>query len=634
MCGINGILFFDDAQKQQPKAFFRRCIKKMNNVIEHRGPDGEGIYINYPICLGHRRLSIIDLSDNAAQPMFNEDNSIVLVFNGEIYNYLELIAGLESKGHVFKSKSDSEVILHAFEEYGVDCVNRFNGMWAFVLYDFRRNILFASRDRFGVKPFYYYIDEKCFIFSSEIKAILTVKKIDKANLGKVYDYLAYSYKTNDGETFFKDIHELKSAHSIIIENGNFRCFRYWRLDTNPGITAKEVNEKELYQRFVDLLSDAITLRFRSDVPVALLLSGGLDSTSIARIVDDLLIAKKLDYDKVLAYSAFFPGFEFDESAKIKRFVETCRCITLQEVYPDIKGLLTDLDRFVYAMGEPVLSTTSFAHNCLMREICQRGVKVVLNGQGADEAFAGYGRYIIGYYLLDILFTQPTCFLKEMSLVSQNTHFSRRFLFAQILKASISRRNASYLRARFQDKVIDCLNKDFVRENFSHFSSKGIGRFSGHSLADYLEFNISYQGFNQNLHYEDHSAMQHSIEIRSPFIDYRIMEFAFALPMRYKIENGVTKKIIRNSVGKRLPATIACDPRKIGFATPFNNWMKNAEFISFANNLFDSGFFASKKLWSASKIRERFRSRDKFPNFPFWRVINLEIWSRVYNIENL
>ncbi|MCY7363098.1 MAG: hypothetical protein LH629_13695 [Ignavibacteria bacterium] len=181
MCGINGILYFNSFNSDKPVDFFESNISKMNTEIAHRGPDGEGMFINYPVCFGHRRLSIIDLSENGAQPMFNEDRSVVIIFNGEIYNYKELILGLKSKGHIFKTKSDTEVIIKSYEEYGTDCVSKFNGMWAFAIYDFKKNLFFASRDRFGVKPFYYYKDRDCFIFSSEIKAILKIKNITEVN---------------------------------------------------------------------------------------------------------------------------------------------------------------------------------------------------------------------------------------------------------------------------------------------------------------------------------------------------------------------------------------------------------------------------------------------------------------------
>ncbi len=227
MCGINGILYFNSYNSDKPPEFFEDNIQKMNDEIAHRGPDDEGKFIDYPVSLGFRRLSIIDLSKEANQPMFNADKSVVIVFNGEIYNYSELTDDLKNEGYQFKTKSDTEVIIHSYEEYGTDCVNYFNGMWAFAIYDFRKKMFFASRDRFGVKPFYYYSDKDTFIFSSEIKAILKIKNIRDANHGKVFDYLAYGYRTNNGETFFKNICELRPAHNLIIENGKSVFKKYW-----------------------------------------------------------------------------------------------------------------------------------------------------------------------------------------------------------------------------------------------------------------------------------------------------------------------------------------------------------------------------------------------------------------------
>ncbi|MEP7147026.1 MAG: asparagine synthase (glutamine-hydrolyzing), partial [bacterium] len=272
MCGINGILYFHSFNSDKPEVFHRENIKRMNNEIIHRGPDSEGIHIDYPVCLGFRRLSIIDLSEKANQPMFNEDRSIAIIFNGEIYNYLELIPDLKTKGYIFKTKSDTEVILHSYEEYGFDCVNKFNGMWAFAIYDFKNKIFFASRDRFGVKPFYYYLDNDSLIFSSEIKSILKIKKINESNHGKVFDYLAYGYKTSNGETFFKDIKELKPAYNLTIHNREIIFKKYWDL---KKYDSKNNSDEDILKL---LINDSVKLRYRSDVPVSILLSGGLDSS--------------------------------------------------------------------------------------------------------------------------------------------------------------------------------------------------------------------------------------------------------------------------------------------------------------------------------------------------------------------
>lgn len=628
MCGINGILYFNNFNSDKPDSFLEEHILKMNAEISHRGPDGEGVLINYPLCFGHRRLSIIDLSIEASQPMFNEDKSLAIIYNGEIYNYLELIPGLQSKGHKFKTKSDTEVILHSYEEYGQDCVNRFNGMWAFAIYDFRKKILFASRDRFGVKPFYYYLDNHQFVFSSEIKSLLKVKNITEANPGKVYDYLAYGYRTNNGDTFFNRIKELKPAHNLLIENENVSINKYW------DFKEADYTGIDLKKEFEELLYDSVKIRFRSDVPVSILLSGGIDSGIIAVISNELAKRNEIFEREVKAYSAVFPGFKSDESKQISETAASLQHIKSITLTPTAENLLENLEGFVYGMGEPVFSTTSFAHFLLMKEIKNQKVKVTLNGQGADEAWCGYGKYIAGYFLLNLLRNTPSEFFAELRNLPDKNGFSYAYLLGQIAKSILSRKHASYFRAKYKEKMIPVLRSDFVNSNYDYLDNPELKIFSTSGLNDYLKYNIQYQGFNQILHYEDHSSMQNSVEIRSPFIDYRIMEMAFCVPLKSKIENGVTKKLLRDVFKGKLPASVIESKSKIGFLTPFEKWLEDTEAKKFTGFLLNSESFNNKKIWDQQKIRKFFNQKKHAYGFPIWRIINLELWSKLYRISNL
>ena len=632
MCGINGILYFNNKFKDEGTSFFESKISVMNKEIAHRGPDGEGMFINFPVCLGHRRLSIIDLSEDASQPMFSHDRSVVIVFNGEIYNYIELMSELSAKGYNFKTRSDTEVIIHSYEEYGFDCVKKFNGMWAFAIYDFKKNIFFASRDRFGVKPFYYFINNDCLIFSSEIKSVLKVKDIRLANHGKVFDYLAYGYKTNNGETFFNEINELKSSHNLIIKDGKNKFEKYW--DLNDTKTRSIGNVKEVYDETDNLLTDAVKLRFRSDVPVSILLSGGLDSGIISMITDELIDSHKLNAASVKAFSAVFPGFIFDESKSVTELLKTCRHINSVFINPDQNNLLDSINSFIYGMGEPVFSTSSFAHYTLMKEIKKNNVKVVLNGQGADESWCGYGKYIIGYYLLDLLFSKPDELPSQINSISDKMRFSYKYILKQFIKAVMSRRQSSYLRSKYQEKIFDCISKDLRSSEISYLSNPEYSKFSSSNLNGFMKYNIQYLGFNQILNYEDHSSMQSSVEMRSPFIDYRIMELAFSLPDKIKFDNGITKKILREVYSDRLPASTVNNYEKIGFMTPFDDWMNKDVTNNFITSVLNSDSFRSKSIWDASKIKNIFENKDRFPDFPFWRVLNLELWSQAYGISNL
>lgn len=627
MCGINGIVqlrYPDD----RPGTTLDE-IQAMNDAIRHRGPDGEGTYVTPEIALGHRRLAILDLSKNGAQPMFSEDKSLALVFNGEIYNYIELRDELAVLGCNFRTHTDTEVILHAYAKWGEDCVRRFNGMWAFALWDVTNKKLFASRDRLGVKPFVYYSDLERLVFSSEIVGILAVQKITEANPGKVHDYLAYGYRINDGETFFKDIKELPPAHSLTVENGRLSINRYWEL---PKRQSDGISYDDLRKTLISLIEDAVRLRFRSDVPVALMQSGGLDSSIIASVVNDSIESGKMDATSVIAYTAHFPSFVFDETDTVRQLIDNYPHIQLHPVEVNSNDLCTHLETFVSQMGEPVASPTSFAHWMLMRKLAGAGVKVVINGQGSDEAFAGYGKYAIGFRLLDIAlsspFTLPTQLIDAKKIVVGNL----QMVGLQFFKAIFGRRAASLYRARIIEKTLAVLNNQFHAAESIRLPDLSM-TFTPHNLDRHLRSQLMHFGFNQILHYEDQSAMSNSIEIRSPFIDYRIMEFAFRLPDRFKLDHGITKKILRDCFAARLPASIVHNTRKIGFATPTEEWFDEPTTHAAISEILQSKEFQSRKIWNAMEICARFHTSPS-ESFPLWRFINVELWIRAFGINNL
>ena len=602
----------------------------MNHTLAHRGPDGEGEYIADGIALGHRRLSIIDLSDAGKQPMFNSARTLVLVFNGEIYNYLELVPELQALGYRFVSRSDSEVILHAYAAWGPDCVQRFNGMWAFAIWDVQRKRLFASRDRLGVKPFYYVKDDDKLIFSSEIKAIAAVRPLDQANLAKVHDYLRYGYRTSDGSTFFADVHELMPGHNLVLENDQLTISRYWQL---PQGDASQESDATLRDRFTALLEDAVRLRFRSDVPVALLQSGGLDSSAICKVVDDDIESGPLACESVTAFTAVFPGFEHDEQARVRELFGTCKHVKLVELSPTANDLLTDLPKFVAGMGEPVQSTTSFVHWQIMQAVHAHGIKVIINGQGADEALAGYAPTIVGYRLLDTLLSNPLKTWSEVSGMQARLAYSTTKLIAQTAKAMLGRRAASKWRAARVEGTTPVLAPDFCQQWDAYLPDSTMS-LAPRNLDQHLRTQVEHYGFNQILHYEDHSAMMCSIEMRSPFVDFRLMEFAFSLPDRLKFDLGITKRIQREAFAGRLPKTIVDNHHKIGFATPFQAWMASPALNDYFQDVVSSNSFQSRSIWHGVEIKKRFAHAVKYPNFPFWRFINLELWARAYGINNL
>jgi asparagine synthase (glutamine-hydrolysing) len=564
--------------------------------------------------------------------MLSEDGNIALVFNGEIYNYIEIRESLITKGHEFKTSSDTEVILHSYLEYGEDCVQQFNGMWAIAIYDFAKQKLFCSRDRMGVKPFYYTTQNNELVFSSELKALHAVLDLKKANLQKIYEYLAYGYRVNDGESFFEDCYELQPGTNMILENGQLRFEKYWTLKENLYQHCDQLSYEEAY---VKLFESAVKLRYRSDVPVALLLSGGLDSSAIAKVTDNLISSGELPQNEVHAYIASFPNYKYDETPIAREFIKTCKHIKLHEMEIDSKRTVDDFEKIVYGLDHPVFSFTSIAHNNIMSACHDRNIKVVLNGQGSDEAYAGYDRYMAGAYLLQQLISRKGKFLEEFRTINAKNKFSKPFLIAQMMKSVLDQSYTAYLRAKYQEKSIHCLSKDFIKEGYDHYQPGYKFSLKKNNFTNYLLNTIRQQGLNHILHYEDISAMQQSIEIRSPFMDYRMMEFAFSIPTELKFNNGVTKLIQRKTIGTMLPDSITKNRQKIGFQTPFKEFIsEDKNFKGFVNDLLSSEKFKSKRIWNAQKIQKVFKDKDKYPNFPFWRVINLEVWSRVYGITNL
>jgi asparagine synthase (glutamine-hydrolysing) len=630
MCGINGYFSFLD-QSDSDRYEKELKIKTMNNKIIHRGPDSEGIINSFPAIFGFRRLSIIDLRPESNQPMQSKDGNLIIIFNGEIYNYKELRYELLKKGYSFNTESDTEVILNSYKEYGDECVNKFNGMWSLAIYDINQNRLFCSRDRLGVKPFYYVYNGKELYFSSELKALHKACDLHRAEHTKVFEYIAYGYKANDGKTFFEGCAELLPGHNLIIENNQLTISRYWTL--KPNLHSFSFKDAKL--EFMELFKDAISIRYRSDVPVALLLSGGLDSTAIAKVTDELIESGNIKQNRVQAFIASFPGYQYDETEIAKQFVKTCKYIDLHELHIDSSTLIERLDGLIYGFDSPVASFTTIAHHNIMQECKSRGIKVVLNGQGSDEAFAGYDRYVAGIHLLDQLFSNKGEFIREFSALNRLNGYSFPFLISQMMKGLFSPAFASYLRAKYQEKTIQCLHSDFVSKNISHYESNYSFSSGGKNLEEYLLSQINFQGLSQILHYEDISSMQESIEIRSPFMDYRIMEFAFSIGNEYKLTRGITKKIIRDTIGKQLPDNIVHNRKKIGFKTPFTDYLaKDESMRKYCRDLFGSHEFLSRKIYSQKSVLKVINNINQYPQFPLWRIINLEVWANQYKITNL
>ena len=593
--------------------------------LDHRGPDGSGSYAGDGVALAHRRLSIIDLSDAGLQPFASEDGRLQLLHNGEIYNYRELRAELETKGHRFRSATDTEVILRAYEEWGERCVERFNGMWAFAVWDEHRRRLFCSRDRVGVKPFYFRLERGRLAFASELKAFRADSETRlQANPGAVLDYLEQGWLDHTDETFFRGIAKLPPAHSLVFDESGLRLHRYWRLEPREppaGDPALKVRE---------LFLDAVRLRLRSDVPVGTCLSGGIDSSAIACTVDHLLRTEAENARPVgkrqRTFTAFFEDRGFDERPYAEAVVDRTSAEAHWISFTD-DDLVEALPAIVEAQDEPFGSTSVVAQWYVMREAKRAGLKVMLDGQGADEVLAGYHGYF-GPFFADLL-------LHGRLVELRRELASYRALHGASVGAAAAALARPFAPARVRRLARARLTG---AGSLIHSELRGLRRAAEHDGATYhdrfhrqLHLILTRRGLPELLHYEDRNSMAHSLEARVPFLDYRLVELLFSLDARELIERGRTKAVLRRAVGDLLPPVVRDRVDKLGFVTPEARWLRGAlgELAAdvFASRSFaERGFVDARAAW---RRLERHRLGDLDAGFELWRALNLELWARTF-----
>lgn len=626
MCGIAGIYNLNNEPVSQD------TLKRMCEVIKHRGPDDEGQWMEGNIGFGHRRLSIIDLSSAGHQPMCNEDKTIWLTYNGEIYNYIELRPELEARGHHFKSHTDTEVIIHAYEEYGEDCLNKFNGMFAFCLWDSRQNKLFCARDEFGIKPFYYYFDFRRFLFASEIKSIIEDKTIEKKPNNRIIcDYLVYAYLDHTEETFFDGIKQLLPAHYLVIKDGKLSIKRYW--DLNPEEKYEPADDVKYAQRFYELFEDSIRLRLRSDVPVGTCLSGGLDSSSIVCVVNNLLRGQTLNVEFAnkfhiqgltpRTFSSCFEDKTYDERQFIQEVINKTN-VDANFTFPDGKQLFDIIPKVIWHQDEPFGSTSIFAQWHVMQLAREKGVPVLLDGQGADELLAGYHGYY-DYYFTDLIKTfQFKRLIKELNLYSKYHSYSKFSTLLRLIRPFLPYRLSSYLKSILKIKMSSWLTTDFVKTYQREIVP--VQKYKD-CLDDHLYQLFTKISLPALLHYEDRNSMAFSVEARVPFLDYRLVEFIFSLPSSQKIRDGITKIVLRNAMKGVLPEKVRMRMDKMGFVTPGDVWFRTVAKDKILE-IFNSDSFRNRGYFNVSKIKKEFDTHcrgEKDMHFTVWRWINLELW---------
>lgn len=581
MCGIAGIL-------ENNNAIAFDTLKKMTNAIAHRGPDGEGHWIseNKNVALGHRRLSIIDLTDDGKQPMHYAEGRYTITFNGEIYNYIEIRETLIQKGYQFHSQSDTEVLLALFHEKKEKCLQDLDGMFAFVIWDAKERKLFCARDRFGEKPFYYHYQKgKKFVFASEMKAIFAADIPKKPNWSMVGFFLHSGYSISNPhqpeQTFFEDIYKLENANYLWIdEKVNLSKYQYW--DINYTQKNENITFEEAQNKFRELFYTSLKRRLRSDVAVGSSLSGGLDSSTIVCAIDDL---NKNGNITQKTFSARFEGFAKDEG-KFMNYVINKTKVEPHFTFPDDIKMVADFEKLCTHQEEPFASASIFAQWEVMKLAKENNVTVLIDGQGADEILGGY-HYYYDMFFRELAQTNPSLFEQELSLYQNNINSSYQYSEYKMpiekkpnIKTSLKRFAKKLYFGNADYQVNDnssIFHKDFWNEKLlkTQFQNNELTKFQHEtnvSLSKILYYNTMTNGLQDLLRYADRNSMAHSREVRLPFLNHELVEFLFTLPNSFKIGNSWTKILLRKSFEHILPSEIAWRKDKIGYEPPQKNWL--------------------------------------------------------------
>lgn len=612
MCGICGFNWED-----------RNLVRKMTSILEHRGPDDKGYYINKNLSLGHRRLSIIGIK-TGKQPIYNEDKSIVIMFNGEIYNYLELKK--ELKNHRFSTNTDTEVLIHLYEEYGPEFVRKLNGMFVFALYDSKKKTLLIARDRLGIKPLYYYFNNKKFIFASEIKSILFNKEIKReVDKEALKNYLTFRVVLGKN-SIFKGIKKLQPAHYLIFKNNKIETKKYWDIHYSEQKNSEDFFVKKLQQE----LKEAVKKRLMSEVPFGAYLSGGIDSSAIVAIMS------KLVDEPVKTFSVGFGTSDPKEELKPSKLVADYFKTDHKEII--VKESTSKLlPKVIYHYDEPVADPAAIP-TYIMSKYTKPKATVILVGEGADEQFAGYEHF--KFLLLNKKTKIIPNFIKKslVNLVPKKS-LNLFFKYAQSLGEEGIKRFGKLLihvnnKAQSYLDIVSFFDKDELKELGLNYDISG--------EFNKLYFNDKNKFLNQLMHLEnktllieeklmkvDKMTMAHSIEARVPFLDHKLVEFAASIPTNLKLKGFTEKYILRKAMKPYLPK-FTVKRKKERFFVPIDNWLKG-EVMDIAKDLLSRENMA-KHNFNYNYIQKIFDNYNKsklFYSRQLWTLMTYEIWHKLY-----
>lgn len=604
MCGFVG--FVDKSSNK------KKIIKDMADIIKHRGPDSDGYYIGNNCALGFRRLSIIDLA-GGTQPIYNENKDKVIVFNGEIYNYQEIKKELLEKGYKFSTKSDTEVILHGYEEYGEDVLNKLRGMFAFVIYDIKEDSLFGARDFYGIKPMYYYLSESEFMFGSEIKSFLGHPNfVKKLNRNMLKQYLTFQYSVGEN-TFFENVYKLNPGHYFKYKNGNLDIVKYYEIDLSSDHSKSLDDWKNIIR---DELNESIRYHKVSDVEVGSFLSSGVDSSIIATLSD---------VDKT-----FTVGYDDKKYSEIDYAQDLSKKINVKNINKKIskKEYFDKFSLIQYHMDEP-LADPSAAALYFVTNIASQHVKVALSGEGADEIFGGYNIYHEPYSIS--WYNKIPYFIRRfIGIVIYPLRKYRGFNFLERRSKKLEDRyvgNAFIFEPKDADKIINYKDKKTFREITKPYYNK-IKNYDDVSKMQYIDFNFWLIG--DILLKADKMSMANSLEVRVPFLDKKLISNVISIPSEYKIVGNETKYAFRQVCGETLDSKWA-NKKKLGFPVPIREWIKEDDIYNKIYELFINAdeFFNTKriiKLLNEHKNDKRDNSRK------IWTIYTFLIWYQEYFIK--
>jgi asparagine synthase (glutamine-hydrolysing) len=574
MCGIAGII------SKNKEVVHANVVKKMTDTIAHRGPDGEGVWINedQTVGLGHRRLSILDLSEQANQPMHFAER-YTIVFNGEIYNYIELKEGLIKEGYTFKTTSDTEVLMALYDKYKSKCLLLLDGMFAFAIFDNHTNQLFCARDRFGEKPFFYYYKKgEVFQFASEMKALWNTGVEKKVSNIMLYNYLADGYldnPTNSSETFFDNCLKLPHAHWLLLNVDTLEYAIEQYYDINYKNSNSSITQQQAIEQFQHLLKVSISRRLRSDVPVGSSLSGGLDSSLIVCLINQLI---KGTGQIQKTFSAEFPGFLKDERKYMDEVINSTNVLP-HFITPKGEDLINEIDKLLYHQEEPIGSASIYVQYAVMKLAKQNNVTVMLDGQGADEILAGY-HFFYKRFFTELSATNKTQYQQELKAyqqlaannnINKNVRGGLKGIIIGQLQPLMPFANKTFKHLKEINNPF--FNKDFYH-HYKQYSFNNSTRES--SLNEALYNAVFKKGLQELLRYADRNSMAHGVEVRVPFLSHELIDFVFSLPATFKIHNGWTKWLMRESFKQVLPEKICWRKDKIGYEPPQKSWLENGK----------------------------------------------------------